>query len=128
MTAQNQSSRPLALILGGSTGIGRAIALRLAQSGYDLVLVARNPSRLDSIKAELIQSTDTTVTTIASDLADFAQVEALQSQLAADDRHISKLVNAAGLFSRFGKLHLPGQRRRFGHGWTRRAPFSRDRI
>lgn len=98
MTTENQSTRPLALILGGSTGIGRAIAHRLAQSGHDLILVARDQSRLDTIQAELRESSDTTVSTIATDLADTAQVAALQAQLTSDSRHISKLVNAAGIF------------------------------
>lgn len=99
MNQENQSSRPLALILGGSTGIGRAIAHRLAQSGHDLILVARNQTRLDAIQAELNESSEVTVSTVTTDLADSAQVDALQAQLAADSRHISRLVNAAGLFS-----------------------------
>ncbi len=99
MTQENQSTRPLALILGGSTGIGRAIALRLAKNGHDLIPVARNQTRLDSIQTELSESSDAKITTIVFDLADYAQVESLQAQLTADSRHISHLVNAAGLFS-----------------------------
>lgn len=42
-----------ALITGGSSGIGRAIAQRLVQSGSNVCLIARTESRLDAVKAEL---------------------------------------------------------------------------
>ncbi|GAB5558653.1 MAG: SDR family oxidoreductase [Synoicihabitans sp.] len=99
MTESNPSSRPLALILGGSTGIGHAIAERLAQSGCDLMLVARNGDRLESIATELRSSTSVDVTTHSADLADPAQVADLRQKLAAEPRPITRLVNSAGLFS-----------------------------
>ncbi|MCL2776004.1 MAG: SDR family oxidoreductase [Oscillospiraceae bacterium] len=42
-----------AIVTGASKGIGRAIALRLAKQGADVILIARNAANLDSLKKEI---------------------------------------------------------------------------
>lgn len=90
------SPRPLAVVTGASSGIGLAIAQRLASLGYDLALCARRQERLNALAAEL-EAQGVTVFTQAVDLRDEAQI---LSFFQAIDRHfprIDVLVNSAGL-------------------------------
>lgn len=63
-----QSLGQWALVLGGSSGIGRAIATELAQHGFDLVLVGRNHERLAQAQQQLSSRHGVTVETLAIDL------------------------------------------------------------
>lgn len=84
-----------AVVTGASLGIGAAYAQRLAKRGFDLVLVARNEQRLQTLAHSLATETGVNVRTIVADLthaADLAKVEALL----AEDTSISLLVNNAG--------------------------------
>ncbi|WP_227999023.1 SDR family NAD(P)-dependent oxidoreductase [Nocardia australiensis] len=56
MTGHDESTRPLALITGGSSGIGAALAHTFAVAGYDLVLLARHRDRLEQIAAQVEES------------------------------------------------------------------------
>jgi len=90
--------RNVAVITGASTGIGAIYADRLARRGHDLILVARNGQRLETVAARLRSETGRTVTTLVADLndkADLAKVEAVLR----DDATITMLVNNAGVGS-----------------------------
>jgi hypothetical protein len=85
-----------ALITGASTGIGALYADRLARRGYDLILVARNRERLDTLAGRISEGTKRSVEVIAADLndrADLARVEAVLRSNAS----ITMLVNNAGV-------------------------------
>lgn len=85
-----------ALITGASTGIGAVYADRLARRGYDLVLVARDETRLAALAERLRRETGRKVEWVGADLtakADLARVE----QRLRDDTNLTLLVNNAGM-------------------------------
>ena len=92
------SDTGIALIVGGSSGMGKATAKRLLNSGNRVLLVARNEQTLSETKQELELETGGVVETVSVDLYDQQQVTGLIKQLEAESRHIHYLVNAAGFF------------------------------
>ena len=92
----SNSKQTLALIIGGSSGMGLATAKQLAENGANLILVGRNAEKLAQTKEELSQLTH--VDTLSVDLYDSAQVEKLNQHIEQLPRHINYLVNAAGYF------------------------------
>jgi len=85
----------LAVVTGASTGMGAVYADRLARRGYDLLLVARNKSRLDAVAAQVVADTGRSVEVLAADLADPAGLATVEDRLRTDES-ISLLVNNAG--------------------------------
>jgi short-subunit dehydrogenase len=94
-----------ALVTGASSGIGAAFAAAFAERGCDLVLVARNHSRLDELAQHLRREYAVTVEVLAADLTDAEQRRAIETRLARDPA-VDILVNDAGVASvgRFASL------------------------
>ena len=82
---------PIALVTGASRGIGRAIALRLARDGYEIVAVARRRDELDLLCAA-IGAGGGRCRPIALDVSDGAGVAA-----ALEGEQVDVLVNNAGI-------------------------------
>ncbi|MEL6773170.1 MAG: SDR family oxidoreductase [Pseudomonadota bacterium] len=93
------TTNTVSYVIGGSTGMGRATAEKLAAEGRTVVLVARSAAKLAAAKTEIEAATGGTVETLSTDLYDPAAVEALVARIEAEPRHIERLVNAAGTFS-----------------------------
>lgn len=93
---KNSQQRSLAVITGASSGIGLAIAHRLAADGYDLALCARRQDRLNALALEL-ESQGCAVLTQAVDLRDEAQILSFFDVIDQRFNRLDVLVNSAGL-------------------------------
>jgi short-subunit dehydrogenase len=83
-----------ALITGASSGIGATYAHRLAERGYDLVLVARDGVRLNELGDVLRSKWSVEVEVVAADLTLEADLSEIETRLASGD--ISLFLNNAG--------------------------------
>lgn len=90
------SPKGIAVVTGASAGIGAIYAERLARRGYDLILVARNQTRLDKVANRIAGTTARTVNAVVADLNNTADLKRVETLLATDSR-IAILVNNAGV-------------------------------
>lgn len=93
-----------ALITGGSSGIGLAFAHELAAQGYDLVLVARDKTKLAAAKKSIQSAHPIKVITLSHDLAKEDSAKKIVHFLHTKKIHIGLLINNAG-FGSFGYFH-----------------------
>jgi len=85
-----------ALITGASNGIGLELAKIHASKGGDLVLVARNKSKLDQLKAELENQYKVSVYTIGKDLSATESAQEVYDEINEQNIQIDYLINNAG--------------------------------
>ena len=87
----------VALVTGGTSGIGKATATALAAMGADVVIVGRNPERGEAAAAEIRSQTGGKVDLALYDLAVQSQVRALADEFRRRYDRLDVLVNNAGL-------------------------------
>ena len=88
----------VSLIVGGSTGIGRATAECLVRNGRTVMLVGRDKSKLAQAREQLERLGAGRVEARAADLYHTSATDQLVAAIDSEGRHIDQLVNAAGYF------------------------------
>ena len=96
----------VAVVVGGSSGIGRVIALGLAEGGADVVSSARRMDLVSSLATE-IEALGQKTLRVTCDVADRASLEKLLEACLAAFGKVDILVNAAGITKRAPTLDYP---------------------
>ena len=104
----NHKKSKVAIVTGASRGIGKAIAMGLSRSGYQVVLAARNLSNLEKVSDEITNNGGLKPAVFSVDITRYDQLEKMVSQLHHDYRSIDVLVNNAGIHFG-GSVELPVQ-------------------
>jgi len=93
-----------ALITGASTGIGKELAIIHASKSGNLVIIARNESKLNKLKQELEKKYKVKVVVIAKDLSNLNAAKEIYDEVKKQGIEIDYLINNAG-FGALGKFH-----------------------
>lgn len=87
----------IALITGATSGFGRAIALKFAEHGWDVIIAGRRENRLEDLKHLILDTYDVKVFTLSFDVRNREAVEEELNALPHFWKEIDVLVNNAGL-------------------------------
>ncbi len=87
----------VAIVTGGSKGIGKAIAIELAREGVDLALAARTESSLRDTAEQIVAATGRKVIAIPTDTTKTSDVQDLVDKTVAEFGRIDILVNSAAM-------------------------------
>jgi len=89
----------LIVVTGGTKGIGRAIAERFAEAGFNVAVCARKADELEKFKADLTKKHPSgKFYTLPADMANKHQVDAFASFIRQLDQPVDVLINNAGYF------------------------------
>jgi NAD(P)-dependent dehydrogenase (short-subunit alcohol dehydrogenase family) len=96
----------VAVVTGGTSGIGRALSLGLADAGADVIATARRQQQVDETAKE-IEARGRKTLRIASDVGDRASLEKLLAATLESFGKVDILVNCAGMIKRRPTIDLP---------------------
>lgn len=97
----------MAVVTGGSGGIGKGIARTLAEEGVDVAIVARDQRRLEAVALELTKETGRCIVPISVDVTQSDQVESMMAKAASALGSVDILVNIAGAAGGLARGPLP---------------------
>jgi 3-oxoacyl-[acyl-carrier protein] reductase len=86
----------VAIVTGAGRGIGRSVALALAEEGANVVIVSRNPSEMDRVAQE-VKDLKVNMLAIKADVSQEREVEEMVKKTLAKFKGIDILVNNAGI-------------------------------
>jgi len=95
-----------AVVVGGTSGIGRALSLGLAEAGADVIASARRKEQVEETAAA-IEASDRRTLRVASDVSDRASLENLLAQVLEHFGKVDILINCAGKIKRAPTLTFP---------------------
>ena len=84
-----------AIVTGASSGIGKYISIKLAQNNFDVILIARNKQKLQSLK-KIINNEGNDCSVVALDISDKISFNKINSKLGKIN-NIEVLINNAGI-------------------------------
>jgi len=87
----------IAFITGATSGIGKASAIKLANTGYDLILSGRREEQLNLLKEEIHSNYSQKVLTLVLDVRNQSDVNRIVNNLPEEWKQIDLLLNNAGL-------------------------------
>ncbi|MCG7338937.1 SDR family NAD(P)-dependent oxidoreductase [Staphylococcus sp. ACRSN] len=113
----------IAVITGGTSGVGKKTAIDLAKNNMTILLIGRNKEKGKQAKEEIIQLTgNTQVTFYSVDLTSKEDIDVFSNKLQSKIERVDILVNAAGAFLKKEEQTKNGYNKNFvvnylGHFW-----------
>lgn len=98
----------VAVVVGGTTGIGRAMALGLADAGASVVASSRRMEQVEAVAVE-IEAKGAKTLRLVSDVCDRASLQRLCDGTLAEFGKVDILINCAGMIKRAPTLDFPDQ-------------------
>ena len=95
----------IVLITGATSGFGRAIAMKFAEHGWNVIATGRRKDRLENLEKEITSTFETKVFTLPFDVRNQKEVHHAINALPHDWKIIDVLVNNAGLASGLSPIH-----------------------
>jgi NADP-dependent 3-hydroxy acid dehydrogenase YdfG len=97
--------KKISLITGATSGLGRAITLRLAKEGYNVIVTGRRKDRLEELEKEIEIKYEVKVLSLCFDVRIYDEVEKAIGNLPEEWKDIDVLVNNAGLAVGLDPVH-----------------------